>query len=121
MKLTRAAAAAAQDRLFVEGDFVLCRDPVKFLTGESDHTWIGRVRRSWPDPVEAFDLASGQLRSVPLEFVRPIPVGFLMRDIDEAPLKADHPDLTPAAVAWLQQQARPQSGPAELESGGEPS
>ncbi|QCX81223.1 hypothetical protein C9F11_38200 [Streptomyces sp. YIM 121038] len=102
-----------------EGDFVLYRDPVRFLLGARDHTRIGRVWKSWPDAVEVFDLAPGKVHRVPLEYVRPIPVEYLMRDIDEAPLGAEHPELASVAVAWLQQQARLQT-PPELESGGDP-
>ncbi|MFF4791873.1 hypothetical protein ACFY2M_19390 [Streptomyces sp. NPDC001276] len=102
------------------GDFALYRDPVAWLRGDEQHTRICQIIDASSTRMRLVDLASGETRKdVPRTFVRVIPAGYIMRDIDEAPLAEDHPDLTPAAVAWLRQNAgkQVQDGPAELERG----
>ncbi|GGV45952.1 hypothetical protein [Streptomyces spectabilis] len=99
-------------------DFVLYRDPVKHLLGQAGAERVCQVECAQFELVELVDIASGDTFRAKREFLRLIPVEFIMRDIDEAPLAADFPELVPAAVAWLQQRSGGQSRPAELPSGG---
>lgn len=95
-------------RDFDTDDYVLYRDPAKYLMGKPDHTTVARVRYENPRNtlVPITDLATGEELKVDEKYLRPIPAAEIMRDIDTAPLNTEHPDLIPAAVAWLQQNAR---------------
>ncbi|WP_372344693.1 hypothetical protein [Streptomyces sp. KL116D] len=99
----------------VIGAFVLYRDPEAWLRGDEGHTMVCRVEDEAFRRLDLRVLRTGeQLERVDPAFTRPIPLAFIMRDIDEAPLVADYPDLTPAAVAWLRQNS---TTSAELEGG----
>jgi hypothetical protein len=107
----------APPKVYQGGDYVLYRNPEKYLTGRSDHTTVARIvagecgERSHfhfrNERVTVVDLATGErLTCVQAAYLRRIPAADVMRDIDEAPLNAEHPELVPAAVAWLQQHTR---------------
>ncbi|MET7975775.1 hypothetical protein ABZW44_22570 [Streptomyces mirabilis] len=109
----------ASKQSVIRDDFVLYRDPIKWLNGVDGHTRVYRVETAAHSRLVLIDIASGaRVIDVDREYVRPIPVTYIMRDVDESPLASDYPDLTPAAVAWLQQNTAPQARPAELEQGG---
>lgn len=93
---------------FQFGDYVLYRDPDRFLTGQADHTLPARVSESFTTPIGMVAiklLGCGTLTHVDPRFLRLIPAVDIMRDIDEAPLD-DVAELLPAAVAWLGRQAK---------------
>ncbi|MFF2383721.1 hypothetical protein [Streptomyces sp. NPDC058108] len=94
---------------FARDDFVLYRDPIKWLNGVTGHTRVCRVGSSADSLLVLIDIASGaRVTGVDRQYVRPIPAAYIMRDVDMAPLSADYPDLAPAAVAWLEQNAKPE-------------
>jgi hypothetical protein len=92
---------------FRVGDYVLYREPERFLTGQPDHTVVAIVWDNFShgrDQVPIVVLPSRQERNVDPRFLRLIPAADIMRDIDEAPLQGDVGEFLPAAVAWLRQQ-----------------
>ncbi|MFG3585080.1 hypothetical protein [Streptomyces sp. NPDC047990] len=94
---------------FSRDDFVLYRDPIKWLNGQAGHTRVFRVESSADSLLVLVDIASGaRVTNADRLYVRPIPAAYIMRDVDAAPLSADYPELTPAAVAWLEQNAKPE-------------
>lgn len=114
---------SSQPTVFWPGSYVLCRDPELRLLGREGATTVARVVGECRDHghlarVKVADLATGAEVCVGQEFLRLIPAGYIMRDIDEAPLAMDFPDLVPAAVAWLLQNHQAQAASGELEGGG---
>lgn len=108
---------------FESGTYVLVRDPARFWLGEPGHTSVGVVRTEcdhhhYPKRVRVSDLRTGRDECALPEYLRLLPAGECMRDVDVAPLASDYPGLHPAAVAWLQQNTTPEARP-ELESGGD--
>ncbi|MET9813181.1 hypothetical protein [Streptomyces sp. NPDC006355] len=100
-------------QVFEVGEYVLFRDPERFLTGQPDHTVVAVVWDTFshgPGRVPIRVLPSRVERTVDPRFLRLIPADAIMRDIDTAPLAGDVRDLCPAAVAWLEQQAEQSGG-----------
>jgi hypothetical protein len=90
------------------GEYVLYRDPALYWAGKPDHTFPCQVELDLID-LTLRDLRTGrEISDVDPDYVRPLPAAGAMRDIDEAPLATDYPDLNPAAVAWLEQNAKPE-------------
>jgi hypothetical protein len=109
----------ASKQSIIRDDFVLYRDPIKWLNGVDGHTRVYRVETAAHSRLVLVDIATGaRIIDADRQYVRPIPAAYIMRDVDTAPLASEYPDLTPALVAWLQQNAAPQARPAELEQGG---
>ncbi|MFD7999899.1 hypothetical protein [Streptomyces mirabilis] len=109
----------ASTQAIIRDDFVLYRDPIKWLNGVDGHTRVYRVETAAHTRLVLIDIASGaRVTDADRQYVRPIPAAYIMCDVDTAPLTSDYSDLTPASVAWLQQNAVPQARPAELEQGG---
>lgn len=113
---TVAALAAG----FKRDDFVLYRDPEKFWKGEANHTFVCRVDDVFPYPNGEIRytltvLTGGLVTKARSRYMRLLPPEDAMCDIDTAPLNAGTAaDMTPAAVAWLTQQAATASGRPEL-------
>ncbi|MEW2527536.1 hypothetical protein [Streptomyces sp. NPDC047071] len=94
---------------YTKGDIVLFRVPEKFWLGQSGHTYIGRVERSWLHPdtrkvhYDLTELSANRARAgIDPDYMRLLPPADAMHDIDTAPLsEPDAGAMTPAAVAWL--------------------
>jgi signal peptidase I len=94
---------------FKVGDYVLFRDPERFLTGQPDHTVVAVVWDNfshYPNQVPIKVLPSRQERDVDPRWLRLIPAADIMRDVDEAPLAGDVLEMPAAAVAWLEQREK---------------
>jgi hypothetical protein len=92
------------------GEYVLYRDPGLYWAGRSGHTFPCRVELNLID-LTLRDLRTGrEIADVDPDYVRLLPAVDAMRDIDAAPLNGEHPGLAPAAVAWLEQDAKPAGG-----------
>ncbi|WP_322872218.1 hypothetical protein [Streptomyces goshikiensis] len=115
-----AYTAAALATTFKHGDFVLYRDPEKFWKGEADHTFVCRIDdiahySSGESAYTLTRLSGGLVAKARREYMRLLPPADAMHDIDTAPLNtAVADDMTPAAVAWLTQQAATISRRPEL-------
>ncbi|MFF3264949.1 hypothetical protein ACFYWO_38030 [Streptomyces sp. NPDC002932] len=96
---------------YVQGDFVLFRDAERFWRGLPDHTFVGRVVRSWTNLhngrllYDLTELSRDRPRTgIDPDYMRLLPATDAMHDIDTAPLsEPDTGAMTPAAVAWLRQ------------------
>ena len=97
----------ARPQRFVYGQYVLYRDPDLYWAGKPDHTFPCRVLLS-PVFFELRDLRTGRSFRADPNYARLLPAEDCMRDIDAAPLASDDPGLHPAAVAWLQQNTKPE-------------
>lgn len=94
---------------YTKGDFVLFRDVERFWLGKPDHTFVGRVERSWQHAdthkvlYDLTELSSLRYRAgIDPDYMRLLPPADAMHDIDTAPLtEPDTGAMTPAAVAWL--------------------
>jgi hypothetical protein len=109
--LTKPGPMEAKD--FEVGDYVLFRDPERFLTGQPDHTVVAIVWDNFShghDQVPIRVLPSRLERNVDPRFLRLIPAGDIMRDIDEAPLQGDVQEMAAGSVAWLEQQSESPDG-----------
>ncbi|MGW7316118.1 hypothetical protein [Streptomyces sp. NPDC054865] len=112
--------AAALAASFKRGDFVLYRDPEKFWKGEPNHTFVCRIDDIVPYTGGEFAytltrLTGGLVVKARREYMRLLPPADAMYDIDTAPLNTSMAaDMTPAAVAWLTQQAATVSRRPEL-------
>ncbi|MFG2878842.1 hypothetical protein ACGFYU_28225 [Streptomyces sp. NPDC048337] len=116
---TGADTAAATT--FKTDDYVLYRNPEKFWKGEPNHTFVCRVEASFPASrgQVCYTLArlsdNGRIYNAQPAYMRLLPAVDAMRDIDTAPLNTGTAaDMTPAAVAWLTQQAATISRRPEL-------
>ncbi|WP_434096883.1 hypothetical protein [Streptomyces prasinus] len=94
-----------QPKRFVYGQYVLYRDPALYWAGKDGHTFPCRVLLN-SVRLELESLLTGQRFKADPDYARLLPAGDCMRDVDEAPLQGEYPDLHPAAVAWLEQNAR---------------
>ncbi|MBT2406262.1 MULTISPECIES: hypothetical protein [unclassified Streptomyces] len=103
---------------YKRGQYVLYRNPEMFWTGQEGHTFVCRVERICVGGItyDLTPLPSGrQINAASPDYMRPLPAIDAMRDIDTAPLNtAAAADMTPAAVAWLTQQAATASRRPEL-------
>ncbi|MGW4688531.1 hypothetical protein ACWEPM_27050 [Streptomyces sp. NPDC004244] len=103
---------------YKRGQYVLYRNPEMFWTGQEGHTFVCRVERICVGGTtyDLTPLPSGrQIAAASPEYMRPLPAVDAMRDIDTAPLNTGTAvDMTPAAVAWLTQQAATISRRPEL-------
>ncbi|WP_172387704.1 hypothetical protein [Streptomyces sp. MNP-20] len=105
---------------YTKGDIVLFRVPERFWLGQSGHTFIGRVERSWLHPdtckvhYDLTELSDNRLRAgIDPDYMRLLPPADAMRDIDTAPLSEPETGaMAPAAVAWLRQQLTQDARPA---------
>ncbi|MFJ3728541.1 hypothetical protein ACIPYQ_39065 [Streptomyces sp. NPDC090045] len=115
-------AAATTATTFKPDDYVLYRNPEKFWKGEPNHTFVCRVEASFPASrgQVCYTLTrlsdNGRIYNAQPAYMRLLPSADAMRDIDTAPLSTDAvaDDMTPAAVAWLTQQAATASRRPEL-------
>ncbi|MGW5068528.1 hypothetical protein ACWEQJ_20820 [Streptomyces cyaneofuscatus] len=95
--------------IYTKGDIVLFRNVEKFWLGKPEHTFVGRVERSWRHVdtgrvlYDVTELASLSYRAgIDTDYMRLLPPADAMHDIDTAPLsETDTGAMTPAAVAWL--------------------
>ncbi|MEU6285040.1 hypothetical protein [Streptomyces sp. NPDC047028] len=97
--------------LYTKGDIVLFRNVERFWLGKPEHTFVGRVERSWRHVdtgrvlYDLTELGSLSYRAgIDPDYMRPLPAADAMHDIDTAPLsEPDTGAMSPAAVAWLRQ------------------
>lgn len=77
--------------MFKQGDFVLYRDPQKYWTGQSGHTFVCRVVRACPgNAYDLIPLPSGrQICFADPAYMRHLPPAHAMRDIDTELLTGD--------------------------------
>ncbi|TXJ83323.1 hypothetical protein E2C11_07585 [Streptomyces lavendulae] len=110
--MTQPQTQAVQPKVtYTKGDIVLFRDVERFWLGESGHTFVGRVERSWRSIdtgkllYDLVELSGNRHRAgIDPDYMRLLPAADAMRDIDAAPLsEPDTGAMTPAAVAWLRQ------------------
>ncbi|OEJ21792.1 hypothetical protein AR457_40895 [Streptomyces agglomeratus] len=96
---------------YTKGDIVLFRNVERFWLGKPEHTFVGRVERSWRHVdtgrvlYDVTELGSLSYRAgIDTDYMRLLPPADAMHDIDTAPLsEPDTGAMTPAAVAWLRQ------------------
>ncbi|MFF8556553.1 hypothetical protein ACF058_27455 [Streptomyces sp. NPDC015501] len=96
---------------YLKGDLILARDAERYWLGQPNHTFVGRVERSWTNVdtgkllYDLTELSGNRARAgIDPDYMRPLPAADAMRDIDTAPLsEPDTGAMTPAAVAWLRQ------------------
>ncbi|SHN34643.1 hypothetical protein [Actinacidiphila paucisporea] len=99
------------------GDIVLYRDAEKFWTGRSGHTTVCKVERSWTNVnsgarmYDLIDVTTKHHLTGHPDYMRLLPPVDAMHDIDTAPLsEPDVGAMSAAAVAWLRQALRTDTG-----------
>ncbi|MFI5987508.1 hypothetical protein ACIBEA_42405 [Streptomyces sp. NPDC051555] len=103
------APTGSTQAVYTKGDIVLFRNVERFWLGKPEHTFVGRVERSWRHVdtgqvlYDLTELSSLSYRAgIDPDYMRPLPPADAMHDIDTAPLsEPDTGAMTPAAVAWL--------------------
>lgn len=103
------------------GDFVLFRNADLFWAGKPGHTTVCKVERGWVNAnfgekmYDLFDVATKRHMSGHPDYMRLLPAIDAMHDIDTAPLNEPDAGAMPAAaVAWLRQVLRTDTGQPQL-------
>lgn len=117
----RTADTAPRSTRYKAGDYVLYRDAEKFWTGKPGHTTICKVERGWVNVnsnekmYDLVEVATNRHLSAHPDYMRLLPAVDAMHDIDTAPLSdPDAGAMSPAAVAWLRQVLRTDTGQPQL-------